>query len=169
MTYCVAKQVTNLVTDQLHNQVTYWLLSTEIFRNEGKEWGWRRLCYYWRHLEVKVMSSLCLNKYCAMNTYGGSGSIAPDIIYLVTRWRLVVRQVPWLLYTQGNSPRCYVALSPYHLGSPGSWRHFAVTEYWEMLSVLFYLAIENLYYVCNFFKRLEFLQMCVEWWSNGLI
>jgi hypothetical protein len=71
VTYCVAKKVTNLVTDQLHNQVTIWLLSTEMFCKEGKDGGGGAFIIIQGILKVKITSSLCLNNHCAMNTYGG--------------------------------------------------------------------------------------------------
>jgi hypothetical protein len=37
--------------------------------------------------KVKVKLSLCLTKHNAMKTYWGSGSIAPRILDLGTRWR----------------------------------------------------------------------------------
>jgi hypothetical protein len=36
--------------------------------------------------------------------YWGSGGIAPHILDLSTRWRLVVSFMPQLLYPQGKSP-----------------------------------------------------------------
>jgi hypothetical protein len=38
-------------------------------------------------LMAKVKVSLCLTKHHAMNTYWGSGGIAPSILDLGPRWR----------------------------------------------------------------------------------
>jgi hypothetical protein len=37
--------------------------------------------------KVKVKLSLCLTKHHAMETYGGSGGVAPSILDLGTIWR----------------------------------------------------------------------------------
>jgi hypothetical protein len=53
----------------------------------------------------KVQKYNSFNKYYAMKTYWGSGSIAPCIIDLGARctwW--VVSFTPWPLYPQGKSP-----------------------------------------------------------------
>jgi hypothetical protein len=39
-----------------------------------------------------------------METYWGSGNIAPCILDLGTGWRRVVSFTSWLLYLQGKSP-----------------------------------------------------------------
>jgi hypothetical protein len=39
-----------------------------------------------------------------MKTYWGSGSIAPCILDLSTRWRWVVSFMPQMLYCQGKNP-----------------------------------------------------------------
>jgi hypothetical protein len=52
----------------------------------------------------KVKLSLCLTKHHAMKTYWGSGSIAPCIPDLGTKWRGVVSFTPQLLYPQGKNP-----------------------------------------------------------------
>jgi hypothetical protein len=38
-------------------------------------------------IKVKVKLSLCLTKHHSMKTYWGSGSIAPRILDLGTRWK----------------------------------------------------------------------------------
>jgi len=48
---------------------------------------------------------MCLTKYHATKTCYGCGGIAPRILDLGTRWRLVVSFNPWSLYPQGTSPR----------------------------------------------------------------
>jgi hypothetical protein len=45
-----------------------------------------------------------LTEHHAMKAYWGSGSIAPLIFYLRTRWRWVVSFTPQPLYPQGKSP-----------------------------------------------------------------
>jgi hypothetical protein len=55
-------------------------------------------------LKIKIKLSLCLTQHHAMNTYWDSGSIAPRILDLGTRWKWVVSFTPRPLYTQGNSP-----------------------------------------------------------------
>jgi hypothetical protein len=47
----------------------------------------------------------CLIKHHAMNTYWGSGGIAPHILNLGTRWRWVVSFTPRPLYPLGRAPR----------------------------------------------------------------
>jgi hypothetical protein len=51
----------------------------------------------------KVKLSLCLTKHHAMKIYRGCGGIAPCILDFGTRWRWVVRFMPWLFYPQGKS------------------------------------------------------------------
>jgi hypothetical protein len=41
-------------------------------------------------VKVKLKLSLCLTKHHAVKTYWGSGGLAPRILDLGTRWRLVV-------------------------------------------------------------------------------
>jgi len=41
-------------------------------------------------------------RHHTMETYWGSGSIAPHILNLGTRWRWVVSSIPRLLYSQGK-------------------------------------------------------------------
>jgi hypothetical protein len=41
-----------------------------------------------RSVKVKVELSLCLTKHNSMKTYWGSGSIAPRILDLGTRWEV---------------------------------------------------------------------------------
>jgi hypothetical protein len=53
---------------------------------------------------IRTTLSLCLPKHHAMKTYWGSGSIAPRILDLSTRWRGVVSLTPRPLYPQGKSP-----------------------------------------------------------------
>jgi hypothetical protein len=48
--------------------------------------------------------SVCLTKHYAMKAYCGSGGIAPRILDVGTRWRLVVSFTSRPLYPQGKSP-----------------------------------------------------------------
>jgi hypothetical protein len=52
----------------------------------------------------KVKMSLCLTKHHAMRTYWGSGSIAPRILNLGTRWRWVVSLTHRPLYPEERTP-----------------------------------------------------------------
>jgi hypothetical protein len=59
---------------------------------------------YTTNVKVKVRLHLVLTEHHTMEGYWGSGSIAPRIFYLGTRWRWVVSLTPRPLYLQGNSP-----------------------------------------------------------------
>jgi hypothetical protein len=54
-------------------------------------------------VKVEVQSSLCLTKHHATKAYWGSGGIAPRILDLGNRWRLVVSFTPRPLYPLGKS------------------------------------------------------------------
>jgi len=60
---------------------------------------------------------LILTEHHAMKLYWGSGSTAPRILDIGTRWR-VVSFTPWPLYPHWNSPRY-----PFHRGLcwPQTW------------------------------------------------
>jgi hypothetical protein len=60
----------------------------------------------WIHSYVKVRESCpcALTKHHAMKTYCGSGGIAPRILDLGTRWRLVVSFTPLPLFAPGKEP-----------------------------------------------------------------
>jgi hypothetical protein len=45
--------------------------------------------------KIELKFSLCLTKHHAMEMYWGSEGIAPRILDLGTRWRLVVSFTPW--------------------------------------------------------------------------
>jgi len=71
-------------------------------------WG---LKWYFQSLHTntlcKVKLSLCFTKHHAIKKMcWGSGNIAPRILDLGTRWRLLVKFTPRPIYPQGNSP-CY--------------------------------------------------------------
>jgi hypothetical protein len=68
------------------------------------QWWHKRMLYLMKIAKVKVKLSLCLTKHHAMKTYWGSGSIAPRILDLCTRWRWVVSFTHRSLYPQGKSP-----------------------------------------------------------------
>jgi hypothetical protein len=53
---------------------------------------------------VQVKLSLCLAKHHAMNTYWGSGGIAPCIINICTIWRWIFSFTLWPLYHRRKSP-----------------------------------------------------------------
>jgi len=53
---------------------------------------------------IKVKLSLCLTKRRAIKTYWRSTGIAPRIINLGSRWRLVVSFTPQPLYLTERSP-----------------------------------------------------------------
>jgi hypothetical protein len=66
-------------------------------------------------IEVKVKLTLCLTKHHAMKTYWGSGSIAPRILDLGTRWRWVVSFTTRPLYHRERAP------GTHGIGWVGSW------------------------------------------------
>jgi hypothetical protein len=57
-----------------------------------------------KKVKVKLSLHFFLTEHHAIKAYWGSGGISPRILDLGTRWRWVVRFMPWPLYPQGKNP-----------------------------------------------------------------
>jgi hypothetical protein len=69
--------VQNLLSSHLINKLKLKICKTVILPS----------CAVWVQNLVNIKLSMCLTKHHAMKTYWGSGSIAPCILDLSTRWR----------------------------------------------------------------------------------
>jgi hypothetical protein len=98
-------QTANKLLNFYNNTVFYfWMNVIYLLNYEGmsKSWGTFKKSTFIVNIKVKL--SLCLTKHHAMKMYWGSGSIAPRILDLDTRWRWVVSLTPRPLYSQGKNP-----------------------------------------------------------------